>query len=363
MGALALALALAAGPGLRTTLPPAPVELYRVAWQRPFVEARAFETRPQERGGVATDPRRGLAFVGTRDGWLHAVRTDGTVAWELEAAGGFGVPVVDGDTVYVGSSDGRLYAVEIPTGKPRWTYDAREDLSTRPAIAGGLVLVASQGDTVFGVDRDTGAWRWHHRRERRGEGLTILGAAAVHVSGGTAFAAFSDGFVTALDAATGAARWERRVAPKGTHLDVDALVLDDGQRLYAAAFSGAVLALDAQSGRTLWSVDAPGAAQLALAGGLVVAVTASKILGLSPVDGGAIWTTPLEGSPGGAPVVAGKWLLVPAGGRGLLWLEAATGRVLRVFDPGTGVLGSPGVLAGRVYVLSNGGGLFALDLG
>jgi outer membrane protein assembly factor BamB len=364
MGAFALAVALAAtGPGVLTTLPPAPVKLYRVAWQRPFVELRPLETRPEERGGVATDPQRGLAFVGTRDGWLHAIRADGTIVWELRAAGEFGLPLVDGETVYVGSTDGRLYAVAIPTGKLRWTYDAKEDLSTRPAVADGLVLVASQNDTVFAVDQATGAWRWHHRRERKGEGLTIFGAAAVQVREGTAFAAYSDGFAAALDLKTGAARWERRVAPPGTHLDVDALVVDGGQRLYAAAYSGAVLALDARTGDTLWSFEAPGAAQLAIAGGLVVAVTASKVIGLSPSDGGAVWTTPLGGSPGGAPVVAGKWLLVPAGAGGLRWLEAATGRVLRVFEPGSGVLGSPGIADGRVYVLSNAGDLFALDLG
>src|SRR5512146_634695 len=189
MTALALALALAAGgPDLRTSLPPAPVELYRVAWQRTLVPVRPLEMKPQEWGGVAVDPQRGLAFVGTRDGWLHALRPDGTILWELQAAGGFGPPAVSGDTVYVGSSDGNLYAVAIPTGKARWTYAAREDLSTRPALAGGLVLVASLQDAVFAVDAATGAWRWHHRREQKGESLTIYGAAAVQVRAGTAYA-------------------------------------------------------------------------------------------------------------------------------------------------------------------------------
>lgn len=358
--ALALALA-AAGPGVATRLAPAPVKLYRVAWQRPFVGLRAFEVKPQERGGIAVDPGRGLAFVGTRDGWLHAVRRNGTVAWELRAGGGFGQPTIDGDTVYVGSSDGRLYAVAIPTGKPRWTYDAKEDLSTRPALTGGTVLVASLQDTVFALDATSGTWRWHHRREQKGEGLTIFGAASVQVSEGTAFAAYSDGFAAALDVKTGAARWERRIAPAGTHLDVDALVLD-GQRLYAAAYSGAVLALDARTGETLWSFETPAPTQLALAAGVVVAVTSSSVVGLSTHDGGAIWTAPIGGSPSGMPAIAGKWLLVPAGRGGLRWLEASTGRLLRVFDPGTGVSGSPAVSEGRVYVLSNGGDLFALDL-
>jgi outer membrane protein assembly factor BamB len=362
MTGLALALVFAAtGPGVSTALPPAPVRLYTVAWQRPLVPVRSLEVGPQERGGVGVDPQRGLAFVGTRDGWLHAFRADGSILWELRAGGAFGPPVVDGDTVYAGSADGNLYAVAIPTGKPRWSYAAKEDLSTRPAVAKGLVIVASLQDTVFAVDTATGAWKWHHRRERKGEGLTILGAASVQVAGDTAFAGYSDGFVAALDVATGAARWERRVGPSGTHSDVDSLALED-DRLYAAAYSGAVVALDARTGQDLWSFPAPGASQVAVAGGVVVAVTPVSVVGLSP-GGSALWTTPLEGSPGGPPAVAGKWLLVPAATGGLRWLEVATGRVLRAFDPGTGFLAWPGVAPGRVYVLSNGGDLFALDLG
>jgi outer membrane protein assembly factor BamB len=369
MVALALALSLAAtippgpvGPGVRTSLPPAPVELYRVAWQRPLVPLKPLEVGPQERGGVAVDPQRALAIVGTRDGWLHAFRRDGTVAWELKAAGGFGTPTIEGDTVYVGSSDGNLYAVAIPTGKARWTYAAKEDLSTRPAVAGGLVLVASQQDTVFAVDAATGAWKWHHRREQKAETLTILGAASVLVGGGAAFAGYSDGFVAALDLATGAARWERRIAPNGTHLDVDSIALD-GDRLYAAAYSGAVVAVEARTGKDVWSAALPAASRVLAGGGFVFAVTPASVVALAPASGAVLWTTPLEGSPGGTPAVAGKWLLVPAGPGGLRWLEAASGRPLRHFDPGTGILASPGVGAGRVYVLSNGGDLFALDLG
>ncbi len=366
---LAVALALGAtlppppaGPDLRTSLPPAPVQLYRTVWQRPLVPVKPLEVGPQERGGAAVDPQRGLVIVGTRDAWLHAFRPDGTVAWELKGAGGgFGTPTIDGDTVYVGSSDGNLYAVAIPTGKARWIYPAKEDVSTRPALAGGLVLVASLQDTIFAVDARTGAWKWHHRREQKADSLTIFGAAAVAVGGGAAFAAYSDGFVASLDPATGASRWERRVAPTGTHLDVDSIALD-GDRLYAAAYSGAVLALDARTGKDLWSFAAPAASRVAVGAGFVFAVTPTSVFVLAPTSGGVLWTAPLEGSPGAAPVLAGKWLLVPSGAGGLRWLEAATGRSLRHFDPGTGVLAAPGVGGGRVYVLSNGGDLLALDL-
>jgi outer membrane protein assembly factor BamB len=368
MKALALVLALGAapaatspGPGFGTHVPPAAVRLYGVAWQKSFVPPRVLEWRPAERGGVAVDPVTGLAIFGTRDGWLHAVRPDGSVAWDFRGDAPFGPPAIDGDTVYAGSIGGRLHAIAIATGKERWRYQAEEDLATRPAVAHGSVFVASLQDTVFCVDAATGAWRWHHRREARGPGLTIFGAASVVVDGESVYGAYSDGYVAALDPKNGAARWERRISPANQHTDVDALAIE-GQRLYAAAYSGAVVALDARSGETLWSFQAPGAARLVIAGSLVVAVTSSSVHGLSRADGAPVWTTSLGGAPTGAPVLAGRWLLVPAGGGGLRWIEPTSGRTLRVFDPGTGVSGTPGVSGRRVYVLSNDGNLFALDL-
>jgi outer membrane protein assembly factor BamB len=360
--AIVLSLAVAAtGEGLRTRLPPAPVALYRVAWHRPLVPVKLLELAPLELGGASADPASGLVVCGTRDGWLHALRPDGTIAWEFKAAGPFvAPPAIDGDTVYAGSADGRVYALAAATGEERWRYDAKEEMGTRPVVARGTVFVSSLQDTLFAIDARTGAWRWHHRREAK-SGFTIRGAAGAAVVDGTVYAAYSDGFVAALDAGNGQVRWERQVAPPGDYLDVDGLRVE-GNRLYAAAYSGAVLAVDAESGAPVWSFRAPTASRVAVGEGLVVAVTGDEVYGLSPLNGKVLWTTPLGGAPGAAPAFVGRWLLVPATQGGLRFLEAASGRTVRVFDPGTGVAGAPGVNGSRVYVLSNSGDLFALDV-
>jgi outer membrane protein assembly factor BamB len=365
LAALALGVALSAGgagaTGIVSKLPPAPRKLWSVAWHEPFTPGR-LDFRPQEPGGAGVDAAEGRVVVGTRDGWLHALSEDGKLAWEFEARGAFpGAPLVDGDAVYVGSADGRLYALDLATGKERWRYDTREELGTRPAIADGVVVVASLADGVFAVDAATGALRWQRRREPP-SGFTIRGAAGVIAGEGLVFAAFSDGSVLAAEPATGRVRWERVVAPAGDQLDVDGLALVKG-RLFAAAYSGAVAALDPATGNLAWQAQVPGATRLAAAGGTVFVITPSGVTALSAGDGATVWTAPLDGAPAGAPALAGQWLLVPANAGGLRVLEAATGRTLRVFQPGTGVSAEPAVQGGRVYVLSNGGHLFALDLG
>jgi len=66
----------------------------------------------------------GTIFVGCNDGYLYAVRPDGTLAWRYATGGAVkSSPAIGVDgTVYVGSSDGYLYAVgeapPVPTPTP-----------------------------------------------------------------------------------------------------------------------------------------------------------------------------------------------------------------------------------------------------
>ncbi len=368
MTATALALALALGSsidpaGLSARLPPAPLALYSVAWHRDLVPPTSGGVAVEE-GGVGVDPDTGMAVCGTRDGWIHAFRRDGTLAWEFQANNGFaGAPAVVAGTVYAGSGDGRVYALSLVDGSLRWSYDGQEEMGTTPAVANGVVYVMSLQGTLFALDARTGAWKWHHRREARGidRGYSIRGAAPPAVRNGTVYAGFADGFVVALDGENGQVRWSRAIATTGEYVDVDGLSLD-GDRLYAAAYSGVVVALDADTGAQLWSQRVPLATRVAAGKGIVVAVAARQLVGLDPADGQPLWTSPLDGAPGATPELTDRWLLVPAQDGGLRFVERASGRTLRSFRTGTGFTGRPGVHGRRVYALSNGSHLYALDL-
>ena len=358
MSLLALALAAQVGVG---QLPRAPVKLWDVAWTRRLVSPALLEWKPREVGGPAVDAATGIVVVGTRDGMLRAYADGGQLMWEAKAAGRFdAAPRIDGDVVFAGSSDGRLYAIELGSGHVRWKYDAQEEVGTTPAVGGGLVLVMTLQDTLVALDAKTGAWKWHHRRESR-DGFTIRGAASVTVAGDVALGAYSDGTLAALDLATGTVRWERRVAPTADFMDVDSTPRVQGGRVFVAAYSGVVLALDLATGRELWSSKTPAPVKVLLGRGLVVAVTATQVVGLAAGDGSVRWTLPLDGSPCSEPTLVGNRAAVP-NGKGLLFIDIDRGQLLRVFDPGTGVSASAAAHGERLYVLSNAGDLFALDL-
>jgi len=68
-------------------------------------------------------------------------------------------PAVAGGTVYAGSDDGTVYALDAATGGLRWAYTAGDSVSD-PAVAGGAVYVGSHYGKVYALDAATGHLRW-----------------------------------------------------------------------------------------------------------------------------------------------------------------------------------------------------------
>jgi outer membrane protein assembly factor BamB len=359
---MSLLLALVAATGIHAAPAPLPSDrTIRLVWRKELLPPALLEWKAREPGGPAVDAATGMVVVGTRDGLLQAFYPDGTPLWSFNAQGPFESPAaVEGDLVYAGCTDGNLYALDRATGRFLWRYYVNEEVGSRPVVADGIVYFSTLQDTVFALDAKSGEWKWHQRREAPGR-FTVRGVAWPTVVGGVVYAGFSDGSVAAFDAKTGLVKWDRHVAPSGELTDVDSTPQVADGRVYVAAYSGAVLALDAASGKVLWEVKAPEACRVKLSGQVLVAVTSKSVLGLSPKDGRQLWATPLRGTPSGEVVVVKNWILVPAT-EGILIVDLGSGKPLRLFNMGTGCSATPAVLGTRVYVLSNGGRLVAVDL-
>ncbi|QLG27229.1 PQQ-binding-like beta-propeller repeat protein [Halorarum halophilum] len=66
---------------------------------------------------------------------------DGTERWRTRLSGRAGPPTVDGDTVWVGTGDGRLVALDVDSGERRWRRSVGERVETAPLVTGGRVFV------------------------------------------------------------------------------------------------------------------------------------------------------------------------------------------------------------------------------
>ena len=83
-----------------------------------------------------------------------------SLRWRFETGGNAApTPAVAGDTVYVASDGGTLFALEAATGAERWRF-ATGGGAFPPALADGVVYIGSVDGTVYAVDAATGVERW-----------------------------------------------------------------------------------------------------------------------------------------------------------------------------------------------------------
>jgi len=317
---------------------------------------------PSETATPVLDEAQTRLYAGTRDGIVRC-RFRGATAWTFHAGGAIlAAPAIDGETVYAGAGDGKLYALNRFTGALRWQLDIHEELTTQPAVSDGRVFVMSSEQSVTAVATD-GKPLWKFHRDPPG-GFTIRGDAAPRLAHDTVYAAFADGTVAALSPESGSAKWTRQVSGTGDYLDVDWIdAPENDKRIYVTSAKAGVVALDAATGEAAWTYALAGANHVAVEGPRVVAGGRGEVLALDRAAGTLLWRLELsKGRYPTQPVIMSGIVLVAQDRGPLLGIDLETGEARGAFDPGSGfsqpVYARPGV----AFVISNAGSLFSLGL-
>ncbi|GAG46241.1 unnamed protein product, partial [marine sediment metagenome] len=71
-------------------------------------------------------------------------------------------PAVGGGTVYVGSDDNALHAIDAETGGQVWRYDTKDNITSGPLVVGETVCFGSWDGNVYALALDTGELRWRY---------------------------------------------------------------------------------------------------------------------------------------------------------------------------------------------------------
>jgi outer membrane protein assembly factor BamB len=343
----------------------------------------------------------------------------GGVAWSFETDGPVrGSPTLAGGVLYVGSTDGHLYALDVATGALRWRYEAGAPAGGAPLVTETRVVFAARGNAIHAVERATGrrAWVtptgpdlplvWGHEgwdyllpSPVLQEGTVLVGSGDGHlyaldpadgtvrwrfatggrirsaptVVDGVAYVGSGDGIVYGVDARTGREAWRFRTGG----VDLPAVdfgfdrtqiqstpTVSDGV-LYIGARDASLYAIDLESGEARWTaedgsawvVDSP-----ALAGGLVYSGRSSsgRFRAYDAETGEERWVHQTAGPIFSSPVLTTGTVYVGSGDRRLYALDAASGAVRWSFSTGGMVASTPAVWEGRVYVGSDDGNVYAL---
>ena len=85
----------------------------------------------------------------------------GGLKWKFHTGGMvIGSAAVTDGKVYVGSTDGNLYAVDAESGELQWKFEAKSRIASSPAVADGIVYFGAYDGNFYAVDAVNGQLKW-----------------------------------------------------------------------------------------------------------------------------------------------------------------------------------------------------------
>ena len=221
-----------------------------------------------------------LVLIGSYDEHFYGVdRTTGEARWSLQTEGPVhATPGRHDGLAWVTGCDAVLRGVRITDGAEMLRFDSGAYTAASPAIAEGTLYYGTFNNEVLAVDVGAGELRWRYEHPDRH--FPYYASAAL--AGELVIAAGRDKLIHALDRETGEARWTFRARAR-----FDASPVVAGDRVYAGNADGRLYVLDLETGEKLSEFHA-GAAIMgspAVAGGRIVFGTQDGTLfALGPVS-------------------------------------------------------------------------------
>lgn len=316
----------------------------------------------------------GKVFTLDREGQVTAFSMSGGRLWRADLTPenedsdtGFGGGLAaEGNALFVATGFGTLVALDVGSGKPKWTQKLGVPVRSSPTVANGKVYVINTDSELFAMSAETGQEVW------RGRGLpesaSMLSNVSPAISGDTLVVSYPSGEVVALDANNGQPRWTDSVSGGvlGSSLttigDASRPVIDNGV-VYAGSRVGRLMATSLKSGERVWSREIRAAQTPWVAGdALFVVDTNSRLFALAKKTGKVRWVTTLpDARTWSGPTLAGGKLWLASNKGLLVGVDAKSGQVATQRELDDPVYISPVVASGRMFVLTDEARLIAMN--
>jgi outer membrane protein assembly factor BamB len=377
---LLLGLAALAGCGGNVQVPPAPSPTVTLPKTTPTPAGPPplslyFSALTPITSLASTPPTTSPSTVSALDASTGQLRWKYTAEAQVQS-----VPVVDQNTLYVGASDQKVYALNVGDGSVRWKTDmdgqpyviALQDgvlygdieqstnghvtpgpvfalnasngalkwLSSNNGSFYGLVdntVYATAGSQLYALDPADGSVRWQFQMGAQFGGLKVA-QGQVYLLAAPRASGTPNVILYVLNASTGAQQWRYPSSPKdlenvsliGAENGAVYLVSSQQQNLSSLPL---VLALNASDGSVLWQYTAsdPTTSFTATAldnSNLYLGTDGGVLLALSLQEGSVLWQTSVTQSSMNIDLMDNGVIYITVSGEGVAALETTTGSVL-----------------------------------
>ena len=285
-------------------------------------------------------------------------------------------PAVTGGTIFVGSGDGNLYAIDLASGNRKWAFDAGSAVHSSPAVAGGTVYFTTRKGTLVAlrIGDGTQLWKFQMGTDLPNRWAYDYYQSSPAVVNGSVLVGGGDGNLYSIDAQTGKEQWRFQAPAR-----IRSSPAVDGGIVVVGDFAGHVYGIELSSGRQLWKFDTEGASLYTQDFGF----DRSAIVSSPSIHNGVVTVGGRDGFLYALSLKEGKelwrfnhdisWVLTsPAISNGLVFAGSSDGRFVQAVDHQTGkevwrvktkgaVWGSPAVSGDVVYFGDYDGNLYVLE--
>jgi outer membrane protein assembly factor BamB len=346
------------------------------------IQKWAFSTNAAIQSSPAVS--NGTVYFGSQDYSLYAVDAEsGEKRWEFITGSWVdSSPVIAGGKIYFGSNDSYLYAVDAGSGSKVWAFKTEYPVKSTPAFADGKIYIRSDDYFLYAVDSEDGTEIWRY------DTSSTTGSSPA-VAGGIVYIGSGDGYTFALNAENG----QRRLRFK-THYSVSSSPAARQGVVYFATDNGYLYAIDGSARTWLqeheirpfwvqaWLMGIPGvptppnqsgqlwgirlqrgatASSPLIVGDTLYIGADNNLMAIDLLDHNIIWQFETGGTVSSSPALAGNAIVFGSDDGKLYAVDATTGSKLWDFTTGGMILSSPAVADGVIYVGSSDGKLYAIE--
>ncbi len=349
----------------------------KVVWRTQITDRsiQLMDADPLEDGIPVRDDK--YVYVGGRSKKLFKInaRTGQVAAKKKLQEEVYSQPLIVGDMLYLGDSSGYLIAFDKHNLRELWKYEANSEIIAPVVHKDGVLYFVTQKDTLTAISADEGVFKWEYREEFHGT-MSVRRHAAPLILEDKVVTGFTVGTIAAFDLVHGKMMWRRDLGESDRFNDVDATPVYHDGHIYTASFDGSVYCLNAKTGLPVWKTKLKSASTVLILRDKLYLTSTDNGLYCLEIDTGKIsWNMKFknvihksilrddsEGALSRPVQYNDKYLVFASSGTGLYFIDYQLQRMIEAFTPGVGIASEPTTHENIVYVLTNGGYLYALSL-
>jgi len=191
------------------------------------------------------------AYIGSGDGRLYALNLQMRLGWQQTVRSTIrSQPQVDTTGVYFGAENGWVYAVNLTDGVRKWTFPTEGPIKADLVLVHNVLYVGSTDSRLYALDTALGVSRKQQQKWPVPYFTSGEIKQAPVVRGDTIFVVAEGTGVHAVRASDGAGLWQ--------YPQADAFIAASGDRVFLGAEGRRLICVDRKTGDLLWEQKLPG---------------------------------------------------------------------------------------------------------